>query len=64
MRERPKTGTITEREIKIPVCGKCGYAMDTGLCSDDCELDGSSHNGNTIMAVYKRTDEFLRDEHD
>jgi hypothetical protein len=59
--QRPEPGKITTREIRIRVCGKCGYTIDGQLCSDDCEDDGGSH-AKMFDAVYERTDKFLRDE--
>lgn len=64
MPDRPVPGTITTREIRVEVCSHCGYAMsDTGLCADDCPLDGEPRTAKDFfIAVYKRADEFLRDE--
>ena len=59
-RERPMPGTVSRREIRIPVCRECGYAIDGGLCSDTCINDGNPHK-NPIIAVYWRIDVFIRD---
>jgi hypothetical protein len=63
VRPRPEPGAKTVRLIKVPVCRRCGYAISDGLCDDGCDLDGSGHApADTILAVYERTDIFLRDE--
>lgn len=59
---RPATGTVTIKEIRVPICMQCGCIIDIGLCTDSCPLDGGSHTGNTLVAVYERSDKFLRDE--
>lgn len=61
---RPKTGQVTTREIRVKVCTHCHFAMDDcGLCSYDCEVDAEPRTSNDFFyAVYRRTDEFLRDE--
>ena len=63
MRPRPTPGDIKIKEIKIPICGVCGFMLDSTrqLCSYGCDEDGDDHK-NVINAIYKRTDEFLRDE--
>jgi hypothetical protein len=62
LRQRPAPGRATTSEVRIPICAKCGYAIMDGLCADPCPLDGNSHKGHTIIAVYSRVDTFLRDE--
>lgn len=61
MKDRPIPGDIVTREINIPLCGVCGYSIDMNMCSYGCSEDGDVHK-DVIVAVYKRTDEFLRDE--
>ncbi len=64
-RNRPIPGSVTVREIRIAVCTSCGCALDDiGYCDPDCTLDGEyrSTPGRCFYAVYKRTEEFLRDE--
>jgi hypothetical protein len=60
---RPQPGTITQGEKRIPVCPRCGYLIDDGLCDDECPLFGEPRTAKEIIyAVYKVTNEFLRDE--
>ncbi len=63
-RNRPVPGSVTVREIRVAVCTSCGCTIGpTGLCDMNCPLDADvSTPGRTLYAVYKRTDEFLRDE--
>lgn len=63
MRPRPEPGTAFISEIKVKICGKCGYMVVNTLCDYNCSYDGAlSDNRPIITAVYQRTDVFLRDE--
>ncbi len=64
-RNRPVPGSVTVREIRIAVCTSCGCLIgETGLCDMHCPLDADpiSMPGRCFYAVYRRIDEFLRDE--
>jgi hypothetical protein len=62
--KRPEPGTTTTREIKVRLCAECGNEIDEGgLCDYDCPWDGRTNSERkTFVAVYERTDKFLRDE--
>ena len=63
MRPRPEPGAVFESEVRIRICRHCGYRLDEGgLCHYECPHDGERGDDDTITAVYKRTDVFLRDE--
>lgn len=63
-RSRPEPGSAAVRELRVPVCTGCGFRIDeTGLCDDRCRYDACSLSQRPhLIAVYERTDKFLRDE--
>ncbi len=61
MRPRPVPGVCTTTEVRVEICGVCGYQVSHELRSNECPDDGGPHH-NVIVAVYERTDRFIRDE--
>ena len=64
-----KVGDITTKELRVLVCKMCNCVVNQGLvgdmgdCSDDCNQDCALRtNENTIVKVYRRTDELIREE--
>jgi hypothetical protein len=66
MIKRPTPGDTTVREIRVRVCSSCGYKVGIGgLCGYGCGEDAEPRtSANSFIAVYERTDKFLRDEED
>ena len=59
-RPRPDIGTVTTREVRVPVCRSCGFIRTDGLCSDDCDLDGMP--AEVFYAVYSCVETLIREE--
>ena len=61
---RPAVGSLVTSIMRQRICKQCGNVVSsTGLCDHDCEADGESRDsGNTFVAVYEQTWEFLGDE--
>jgi hypothetical protein len=60
---RPVPGTITVNDVRVRICNKCGcFINDLGCCSCGCENNYDYGDEDIIIAVYRRTEEFLRDE--
>lgn len=60
--KRPDVGTVVELDVRVRICTRCAHQIDDELCSVECPLDGDSHEGSTLIAVWHRVDTFLRDE--
>lgn len=59
---RPEPGSIVLTERRYHLCGECGHAVDNGLCSLGCLMDGHSYRPSDFYAVYEATEKFVRDE--
>jgi hypothetical protein len=62
-----KVGDITTKEIRIEVCKLCncvcGDLPGMNSCSYGCPADCRKRtNENTIIKVYRRTDELISEE--
>jgi len=64
-RKRPTPGDSITKIIQIPICKTCGYMIEeefSGGCTYECPDNYEHNEENTIYAIYKRTDIFLKDE--
>ena len=64
-----KVGDITTTEFRVLVCRMCncmvnrGLVGDMGDCSYECGQDCAPRtNVNTVVKVYRRVDELIREE--
>lgn len=60
---RPLPGTKKEKIVRLEVCSECQCVKKTSsfLCNPECRYD-RDNTGPKFIAVYKVTEEFLRDE--
>jgi hypothetical protein len=62
-----KVGDVTVKEFRIAVCTLCncmvGDLVGASSCSYDCPADCTKRTSeNTIIKVYRRTDELIRED--